>query len=145
MVALTDPAQLGAPTAPAAPVKTDKPVAAFLYSVIGGSFIVLWGALILYSGVEVTSGSLALFGGIAFSIGAIEVALGSLVIAFGVLIYLRPQRCTSLGILVIACSIASLIGLGGLLLGFLLGVIGGFRALTYAPTPVAPSTPTRPS
>jgi len=141
MASIIGPLPLGAPATPTLPVKTGKPLAAFLYSLIGGTFIVLWGAVILVSGVRVGGGSFALYGGIAVSIGAIEVALGVLVIVFGSLLYVYPQRCTALGVLVIGCSIASLIGLGGLLLGFLLGVIGGFRALTYVPTPIVSQPP----
>jgi hypothetical protein len=140
MVALPDAQELATQDYPPLPATSKKPTAAFLYSIIGGAIILLWGALIVDAGVRAASGTFGLAVGASVAIGAAETVLGILVVTFGALLYIEPQRHTTFGILVLVFSIASLVGLGGLLLGFLLGVIGGFRALTYDPAPPAPPT-----
>lgn len=124
---------LGQSVPPPAP-PLQKPTAAFVLSLIGGIFILLWGALIAVIGAS--------FGpigrGVAY-LGGIESLLGILVIGFGVLLYVMPQNHVAFGILVLVFSIASLIGLGGLLIGFILGLIGGILGIVHKPTPEFPT------
>jgi hypothetical protein len=117
----------------------EKPTAAFVLSLIGGIFILLWGLLIAAIGVAAENASLGFYGSGAVWIGVTETLLGLLVIIFGVLLYILPEHHVALGVLVLLCSIFSLIGLGGLLIGFILGLIGGILGIVHKPTPTPPS------
>lgn len=117
---------------PATPL--EKPTAAFILSLIGGIFILLWGLLITAIGV-----SFGPFGGSLAALGGVEAILGLLIIIFGVLLFVMPQHHVVFGILVLLFSIFSLIGLGGLIIGFILGLIGGALGIAHKPTPATPT------
>ncbi len=55
---------------------------------------------------------------------------GLLVLTFAILMRLGPESARVFGILVLAFSFLSLIGTGGFFIGALLGILGGFLALT---------------
>lgn len=122
---------------PVAPL--EKPTAAMVLSLIGGIFILLWGALIAWVGLTFQAISFGYAGGGVALIGVVEALLGLFVIVFGVLMYVSPEHHLPYGVLVLVCSIVSLIGLGGLFLGFILGLIGGILGIVHKATP---STPT---
>jgi len=113
-----------------------KPTGAFVLSLIGGIFILLWGLVLVGVGTH-----LPVVGNAITGLGALEAILGLLVMIFGILLYVMPDHHVAFGVLVLVCSIASLIGLGGLLLGFILGLIGGILGITHKPHP-APATQT---
>jgi len=117
----------------------DKPTAAFILSLIGGIFILLWGIVIVAVGVAAENQTLGLYGGGVVAIGGLETVLGLLVIIFGVLLYAMPEHHVVLGVLVLVFSIVSLIGLGGLIIGFILGLIGGALGIAHKPTPDQPT------
>ncbi|MFY9716951.1 MAG: DUF6114 domain-containing protein [Thermoplasmata archaeon] len=125
------------PNVPTAPL--EKPTAAFVLSLIGGIFILLWGLVLAALGVAAENETLGLYGGGAIWLGVIEAILGLLVIIFGVLLYVLPEHHVVLGVFVLLCSIFSLIGLGGLLIGFILGLIGGVLGIVHKPTPPPPT------
>jgi len=125
------------PAAPPAPL--EKPTAAFVLSLIGGIFILLWGAAIAAVGAYAQSVTFGLAGGGIVAIGGLEAVLGLLVIVFGVLLYVAPQHHVMYGVLVLVFAIVSLIGLGGLFIGFLLALIGGILGIVHKPTPPSPA------
>jgi hypothetical protein len=102
-------------------------------SVVGGTFILLWGLLLAAVGARALS--LSLLGGGLVVIGSVEAVLGLLVLLFGILLYVSPESHVIYGILVLVFSIVSLIGLGGLFIGFLLGLIGGILGIVHRPRP----------
>lgn len=117
----------------------EKPTAAFVLSLIGGIFILLWGLAITAIGVAAQNESFGLVGGDAVGIGAIEAVLGLLVIIFGILLFVMPEHHVALGVLVLLFSIFSLIGLGGLFIGFILGLVGGILGIVHKPSPSSPA------
>lgn len=119
---------------PAAPL--EKPTAAMVLSLIGGIFILLWGALIAYIGATAISFGFA--GGGVEAIGGLEAVLGLLIIVFGILLYVSPEHHVAYGVLVLVLAIVSLIGLGGLIIGFILALIGGILGIVHKTTGPAP-------
>ncbi len=126
--------QFGGQPMPPQAAPLEKPTAAFILSLIGGMFILLWGLLIAAVGV-----AFGPFGGGLAAIGGIESVLGLFIIIFGVLLFVMSQQHVVFGILVLVFSIISLIGLGGLIIGFILALIGGILGIAHKPTPSAPT------
>lgn len=110
------------------------PTTAFVLSLIGGIFVFLAGLVLAY-----IASFLAFFG---FGLGGIlyiGLVVGILMIVFSILLYVMPQAKTAWGALIIVLSIVSLpFALGGFIVGFILGLIGGIFAITYKPPMMAP-------
>ncbi len=121
---------------------SEKPVAAFVLSLISGILVLLTSLFILVS-VELLS-----LGGEGLGIVFLEViealirVLGILGLIFGVLIIVgavmiysgTPQKVKIGSILVLVFSIISLFTVGGgFFIGFILGLIGGILGLTWKP------------
>jgi apolipoprotein N-acyltransferase len=119
----------------APPAPLIKPTAAFILSLIGGIFILLWGLVLFAIGAAIAF----IFGGGILIIGGVEILSGLIVMIAGILLYVHPEQHTMYGVLVLVFSIVSLVGLGGLLLGFILALIGGILGITHKPTPPAPT------
>jgi len=69
-----------------------------------------------------------------FIFGLVGVAWGGGIIAASILSLYYPGRHALLGALIIVFSISSWYGTsGGLIIGFIIGVIGGFMTLTWHP------------
>ena len=135
------PSPMGAPAQPypgqfGQPL--EKPTAAMVLSIIGGIFILLWGAFLTWVGVEAQSLSFGVYGGGLTLIGGIEDICGLLIVVFGVLLYVSPEHHVPYGVLVLVLSVVSLVGLGGLIIGFILALIGGILGIVHKPTPAAP-------
>ena len=114
------------------------PSAAYVLSIIAGLFIILGGFIMAAIGAVVSF--------FAFGVGAIYGLLG---IIWGVIILFsainlrsHPEQRMTWGVIILIFSIVSWFGgLGGLLIGFLLGLLGGILALTWHPTPPVTYTP----
>ncbi|MGA8091283.1 MAG: DUF6114 domain-containing protein, partial [Thermoplasmata archaeon] len=72
-------------------------------------------------------------------IGGVEILSGLIIMIAGILLYVNPQQHTMFGVLVLVFSIVSLVGLGGLLIGFILALIGGILGIAHKPTPPVPT------
>lgn len=131
-----NPPQAGAPVVP-----LEKPTAAFVLSLIGGIIILLWGIALAAVGIAAQNATFGLYGGDITFLGGVEATLGLLVLVFGVLLYIMPQHHVVFGVLVLLFSIVSLVGLGGLILGFILGVIGGAFGIAHKTTPTVVVSP----
>jgi hypothetical protein len=122
------------------------PYTAFTLSLIAGIFVLLGGLIVAVIG--------AVFTFFAFGIGAI---IGIFGIVWGIIIIVgannlraHPEQHVTWGVIIMVFSLVSWFGgLGGLLIGFLLGLIGGVIAIswqpsqtTIAPTYVSPPSPT---
>jgi hypothetical protein len=120
----------------------EKPTAAFILSLLGGIFMILGGGLTLF----VTS----LIGyGMGYSPGwhmmgwgmmgflpwfwIIGLVSGVIVLIGAAMLYTRPEESATWGVLILMFSIISLLGMGGFLIGFLLGLIGGILAIVWKP------------
>lgn len=132
----------------------DRPVAAFVISLVSGIFIVLgglemsvvgmWGAgmMRIMSGMtrkvpgifDGMYGMSAGFQAVTF-FGLIGIAAGVAVLVGAVMLNAGPKHHSLRGAVILVFSIISLIGaVGGFLVGFILGVVGGALALGWKPS-----------
>ena len=109
--------------------KVQRPTVAFVLSVIGGAFVMMFG----YEVVIEVGGNFGLLGAL----------WGALMIIGSLMLYANPERHATWGVLIIVLSALSWIGaLGGGFVGFLLGLIGGILGVTFKLKPVtAPVLP----
>ena len=117
-------------------------------SLIGGIFILIGGAILATAGSFISGlGTIAGFGAVGNTLlilGIVGVIFGLLVIVGGVMMYVNPAKHTMWGVIVLVLSILSWVtAIGGLVIGFLLGLIGGILGLVFkpsmAPSPMPPS------
>lgn len=123
---------------------TEKPIAAFVLSLIGGVIILING--ILYAAAAAIIGGLIasfvpIFGAIAFVLVVLGLIFGIIIIAGAALMYTTsPSRVKVGSILVLIFSILSIVIGGGFIIGLILGVVGGALGLAWkSPTLPAPS------
>jgi len=133
----------------------ENPTSAFILSLLAGIFFVIGAGLLIGIGALVGSiGDLGSLGsipglgnatsisgstsGVGLSIvglGVFGVLLGIVTIAAAVLIHERPAKHRLWGALLVVFSVVSWVGsIGGLLIGFILGLIGGVLAITWKPS-----------
>ncbi|MEM2020902.1 MAG: hypothetical protein QXP80_01580 [Zestosphaera sp.] len=126
----------------------EKPTAAFILSLIGAILVLATSLLIVALGGIVETfipdrmhiGSftalIMLFGVIGLVFGVLML-IGALMINSGV-----PSKVKTGSVIVIVSSVLSLLVGGGLIIGFILGLIGGILGLTWKPpTEQRPQTP----
>lgn len=146
----------------------EYPTAAFILSLLGGIFFVMGGLVLVgigalfdalgslggLSGLSSLTGGLGNMTSISGSLGGVGlpiaglgelgVLLGIATIALAVMIFRFPARHQLWGALVLTSSALSVVGsLGGLLIGFLLGIIGGVLAISWKPSVAALTPPTQ--
>lgn len=114
-----------------------RPTAAFVLSLIGGLIIFFTGIVLSFIGAIVT----IFIGGIGGIIGIFGIVWGILVIIGAIMMYTRPDQHVIWGIVVLIFSILSWFGAaGGLIIGFILALIGGILGIVWKPAGVQ-STP----
>ncbi len=127
-----------------------KPIAAFVLGLVAGIFILL-GSVVMsmfaFGNPVMTMSGMGGMGamgsmmsgtmmnwmmGFAPILATFGVASGLMVIAGSVILYMRPAENQLCGAIILAFSVASILGsMGGLLVGLVLGVLGGTLALTW--------------
>jgi hypothetical protein len=128
----------------------DKPTAAMVLSLIGGIFVILGGLFIAFVGSFVASfGYLANGGanpGTAVTIvGVVGIIFGIIMIVGAAMMYSNPKSAKMWGIIVLILSILSwFTAVGGLVIGFLLGLIGGILAIVFKPATMSGAMPSQP-
>jgi Family of unknown function (DUF6114)/zinc-ribbon domain len=116
----------------------DKPTAAMVLSLIGGIFVIIGGAFIAFVGSLI--GSLNVTGAssastTALALGIVGVIMGLIMVVGAFMMYSKPTSAKMWGVIVLILSIISWVtAVGGLFIGFLLGLIGGILALTFKPS-----------
>jgi hypothetical protein len=128
------------------------PRRAYLLSLASGILTALAGAaLSVYAGVDSSAFvglGLPTFGvGIVITEGIAGLILGLVIIAGAYRLKSRPESAQRGGLLIMVCSLLSLFGGAGLILGLILGLVGGLEAYLWRPpVPVSiASDGTRPS
>ncbi len=130
----------------------EKNFPAFITSLIGGIFMLLSGISVLTGILYVytsapdhfisTVPSETMMGGMMGYwfyglplIGAmVSLASGIIVIIGSLKLYKSSEESTTWGTLIIIFSVVSLLGTGGFIVGFILGLVGGILALTMKPS-----------
>jgi Family of unknown function (DUF6114)/zinc-ribbon domain len=112
----------------------EKPTAAMVLSLIGGIFVLIGGALLAAAG-GILSSLAIVGGGLVTAFGIVGVVFGILMIVGAVMMYTNPASHTMWGVIVLVLSILSWVfAIGGIFIGFLLGLIGGILALVFKPS-----------
>jgi Family of unknown function (DUF6114)/zinc-ribbon domain len=125
----------------------DKPTAAMVLSLIGGIFVILGGVFIAFVGSLVSSFGYLANGGtnggtVVTAFGVVGIIMGLIMIVGGFMMYSKPTSAKMWGVIVLILSILSWVtAVGGLFIGFLLGLIGGILALTFKPLMVPGAMP----
>ena len=121
----------------------NKPTASLVLLIIGGLFVLGFGAAELsgglaashlpsnytYNGVTLNTGILGLAGSVLEALGALGIVCGIVMILSGVMAYTKQPK--TWGIIGLVFSIISLGSLGGLFIGFILGLIGSILAIVF--------------
>lgn len=125
----------------------EKPFPAFIISLIGGIFILL-SSIYMYIFfmpfiVAEHYPSLSPFEGMMWGamgiwawgiyMGIVGIVCGIIIIVSALKLYNEPEKTQLWGTLVIIFSVISLLSMGGFLIGFLLGLIGGILAVVWKP------------
>lgn len=129
------------PYGSAPPPPLPPPTAAFILSMLGGLVILVWGIFLVGVGVANPGAGPFFFGGSPGGVGIIEILCGGFVVMFAVFLYQMRQHHVLFGATILVFSCLSLLGLGGLLIGFLLGLIGAILAIAHAEVSRPPPTP----
>ncbi len=74
--------------------------------------------------------------GITLFVGAVGLVSGVMVVISGAMLRSNPGQRTLWGVLTVVFSCLSFFGLGGFVVGAVLGIVGGFMALTWKPKQV---------
>ncbi len=115
-------------------VLMSRPVAAAALTILGGLFVMVGGAAIALVG-----GILAAFLGSFSGLFLIGLLVGLLTVTVGLLMLVVPSGHSVWGILAILFALVSVpFALAGLIVGFVLALIGGILAILWRPGPVAP-------
>lgn len=117
----------------------ERPVAAFVLSLIGGILILL-GSIVtaLFAGIF---GGVMMFFPFLGGLGALIIFIGILGLIFGIIILVgavmiysnNPSRIRTGSIIVLVFSILSLFTGGGFIIGFILTLIGSILGLVWKP------------
>ncbi|MDG6901306.1 MAG: hypothetical protein JRM80_05030 [Nitrososphaerota archaeon] len=95
------------------------------YGMMGGYYGMMGG----YYGVTHGFG----YGGWFYGAAAVGLIAGIVVLVGAVMIYSRPSKAPTWGLLVLVFSILSFFGMGGFFLGAILGIVGGVLAMVWKP------------
>ncbi len=107
-----------------------RPIVAGILTILGGLFILVGGTVFALIGAV-----FAIFGVFSPLFG-VGILLGLLTLLAGVLMLAIPRGHTIWGILAIVLALVSIpFALAGLILGFVLAVLGGLLAMAWHPPP----------
>ncbi len=112
----------------------EKPTAAFVLSLIGGIFVILGGLLWVSIGSVLSFLSLDI-GLNATVMGVIGLIFGLIMIVGGVMMYVKPPQHVMWGAIVLILTIVSIpFSFAGIVIGFILALIGGILGLVFKPS-----------
>jgi len=115
--------------------QSEKPTKAFALSLIAGTLIISNSALLGAAAtwfpwiIPTLPGSSANDTTVLVRLAAVGLILGVLVLLGAIMLHIKPANKKAWGIIIMAFSIPSVITGGGFIIGFILGIIGGARAL----------------
>jgi len=111
----------------------ERPTAAFVLSLLAGIFIII--GAIIYMVVGALFSWVPIAGVAVFIYGLMGLIWGIIVLVGAFMMSSDPKKAKTGGVLVLIFSILSLFGAaGGLIIGFILGIVGGILGITWKPT-----------
>ncbi len=132
-------------------VEKQRPITAFILSLIGGVLMILNGGMmfVLFMigwygfgyGYGIPGGMMGGYQGMMGSFGVpfgfmsglmlVGLIAGILVVIGALMLNAQPAEHMSWGIIILVFSIISFLGMGGFFIGAILGIVGGFSAISY--------------
>lgn len=129
---------------------SEAPMAAFILSIIAGALLLAGSGMMtsmqayfpFYGGMMGNYfggyygmmgpyyGGTGGLGGLFYLATALGLVSGAIVLVGATMLYSRPERTFTWGLVILVFSIVGLVGLGGFFVGSVLGVIGGALAMT---------------
>lgn len=119
--------------------QSEKPTKAFILSLAAGILIIsnaaaLGAAAAWFPGVIPTlPGSTGNDTTLLYHLATVGLICGIAVLIASIMLYIKPTNKKAWGITVIVFSIPSVVTGGGFIIGFILGIIGGAKALRWKP------------
>ena len=118
--------------------QSEKPTKAFILSLTAGILIssntmLLGVATTWFPGMIPTIPGLANDTTVLYRLTAVGLIFGALVLLGAMMLQVRPINKKAWGIIIAVFSIPSVITGGGFIIGFMLGIIGGAKALSWKP------------
>jgi len=122
---------------------TERPMAAFILSIAAGILIVIGSVVMVlmmsfgYWWMGMSDGHYSMMGLTTINTGNLFILLllgafcGVIIIISSILMYLRPKRARTWGWLILLFSLLSLFEMGGFFVGAILGILGGYLAITW--------------
>jgi len=128
--------------------QNEKTTKAFALSLIAGILIISNSALLGAAAtwfpwiIPTLPGSSANDTTVLIRLAAVGLIFGVLVLLGAVMLYSKPVNKKAWGIIIVVFSIPSVVTGGGFIIGFILGIIGGAKALSRKPKmqPTNPAT-----
>ena len=126
--------------------QNEKPTKAFTLSLIAGILIISNSALLGAAAtwfpwiIPTLPGSSANDTTVLISLAAVGLIFGVLVLLGAIMLYSKPVNKKAWGIIIAVFSIPSVVTGGGFIIGFILGIIGGAKALSRKPR-IQPTNP----
>jgi uncharacterized membrane-anchored protein len=116
--------------------RSEKPTKAFILSLIAGILIIsnttLLGAVTTWFPeiIPTLPGSSGNDTALLYQLTAIGLILGFVVLIGAIMLHFKPLNKNACGIIIVVFCIPSVITGGGFIIGFILGIIGGAKALS---------------
>jgi hypothetical protein len=113
---------------------SSKPTTAFALSLVGSVFVLLGAASVMFIGkllsfLPIIGGTA---GGAVSLVGDVGLLSGVMMILGSIMMYWKPSQHAIWGAIVLVFSAVSWVGaFGGLLIGFILGLVGGILGITW--------------
>ena len=124
----------------------EKPYAAFILTLAGGSLILANGLVVFLASREISRvleyimnsrglsmGVVLAVHQILLSLSSVGLVLGAFMIFASLMLYYKPNSSGGWGAAVLVLSILSVFAGGGFFVGLILGVIGGSLAIAWRP------------
>ncbi|MCS7095027.1 MAG: hypothetical protein NZ988_04380 [Thaumarchaeota archaeon] len=120
-------------------MSVQKPVAAFVISLVAGALMLAGGVMGIaawtwWRWMPMGGWMMPMWGmmgSLWLVFSSIGLVSGAVVLVASLLLYSRPEQAQSWGTVILVFSAVSLLGMGGLLIGALLGIVGGLLALVW--------------
>jgi hypothetical protein len=118
-------------------------------SVLGGILILVGGVLIAFYNSSIKFFGYLANGGTSGTnvtiVGVLGIIMGLIVILSGVMISSKPDKAKMWGAVAVVLSIVSwFTAVGGIVVGFILGLVGGIMAIRFKPSMASASPPPAP-
>jgi|GEM_PF-1603302 len=109
----------------------ERPIGAFVLSLIGGILILFEGAVLSIAASVVGASGFIGAGNLLGGLGFLGLFFGFVIVVLAIQVFRNPDAHVAYGIAILVLSLVSILGGGGFFLGLILGAIGGILAIVF--------------